>query len=199
MREALLHRLPLIWFQGIESGLYLPIFPVWLVDDEVDEHEFVVALDASQVEGWDGSTATERPLLRRYNERVVRERAHQPLFRERVLSAYGRKCGVCRLGHTELLDAAHVKGDAEGGEPVVPNGIAMCKIHHAAFDASIMGVSPDYVVHIRDDVREERDGPTLRYALQGVHGSSLEVPRRRAARPDRDLLAERFERFSAAC
>jgi putative restriction endonuclease len=198
MRQALTYRLPLIWFQGIDTGLYLPVFPVWLVSEERALLQFVVALDMSQLEGWDASTPDERPLLRRYNERVVRDRLHQPLFRQRVLAAYEQKCAVCRLRHVALLDAAHVKGDADNGEPIVPNGIAMCKLHHAAFDASLMGIDSDYVVHIRPDVRAEEDGPTLRYALQGVHGRPLEVPKRRAARPDRDLLAERFTRFLEA-
>lgn len=74
----------------------------------------------------------------------------------------------------------------------------MCKIHHAAYDSDLLGVDPDYRVLIRADVLEESNDPTLRYALQELHGSKLELPRQRAARPDRDLLAERFERFSRA-
>ena len=96
----------------------------------------------------------------------------------------------------ELLDAAHIVGDAEGGEPVVPNGIAMCKIHHAAFDSQIFGIRPsDYVVQVKPRVLEESDGPTLRHALQEIHGSRLDVPRSRLARPDRDLLGARYETF----
>jgi hypothetical protein len=34
--------------------------------------------------------------------------------------------------------------------------------------------------------------------LQGAHGARIEIPRAPARRPDRDFLAERFERFSAA-
>jgi len=48
-----------------------------------------------------------------------------------------------------------------GGEPVVPNGVSMCKIHHAAFDAGIFGVDPDGVrVEVRADVLSEIDGPS---------------------------------------
>jgi PAS domain S-box-containing protein len=88
-------------------------------------------------------------VLREYSERVVQARVHQSIFRERVLTAYEARCAVCNLGYRELLDAAHVKADAEGGQPVGPNGIAMCKIHHGAFDASILGVSPSYEIKIR--------------------------------------------------
>jgi len=197
MRVVLEARLPLIWFWGIATGLYWPIAPVWLVDEEPREHQFVVAVDAQQFDAWTSTDSSERLVLREYSERVVQARVHQPVFRERVLAAYEARCAVCNLGYRELLDAAHVKGDAEGGQPVVPNGIAMCKIHHGAFDASILGVTPSYEIRIRDDVLGEKDGPTLTYALQGVHGRTLQLPSRRAARPDRELLAERFDRFLA--
>ena len=88
--------------------------------------------------------------------------------------------------------------DSEGGEPVVPNGVAMCKIHHAAYDNDLLGVNADYQVMIRPDLLEESDGPTLRHALQELHKSTLTVPSQRIARPDRDLLAERYDRFQHA-
>ena len=109
--------------------------------------------------------------MRAYAEQVVKERLHQPMFRERVLRAYGIAAHVCRLRHTRLLDAAHVLADAEGGEPVVTNGIAMCKIHHAAYDVDIFGISPTYKVGVRPDVMEELDGPTLRYTCRRLMAS----------------------------
>jgi putative restriction endonuclease len=81
---------------------------------------------------------------------------------------------------------------------VVTNGIAMCKIHHAAFDSQFMGVRPDYHIQVRADILNEEDGPTLRFALQGLHGEAIGLPHKRAARPDRELLKERYERFRAA-
>lgn len=198
LRRALVERRPLIWFQGVDIGTYLPIFPVWLVHEEPISHQFVVGLDFEQAQRWTTDGAIDLALRRRYAERVTHDRLHQPLFRARVLSAYGGRCAICHLGHSQLLDAAHIRSDAEGGEPIVPNGISMCKIHHAAYDADIMGVDPDYRVHIRLDVLEERDGPTLRYALQELDRSILSTPSRRAAKPDRELIAERFDRFAAA-
>ena len=198
LRRALVEQRPLIWFQGIDVGTYLPIFPVWLVDEESVSHQFVVGLDLEQAQRWTTDGAIDLALRRRYAERVIHDRLHQPLFRARVLSAYGGRCAVCHLGHSQLLDAAHIRSDAEGGEPIVPNGISMFKIHHAAYYANIMGVDPDYKVHIRPDVLEERDGPTLRYALQELNRSTLATPSRRAAKPDRELIAERFDRFLTA-
>ncbi len=198
LRRALEQQVPLIWFQGIDVGLYLPVFPVWLVAEEPPLRQFVVALDLEQVVSWEHVDDEAVELRRAYAERLVRERLHQPLFRARVLAAYENRCALCRLRHSVLLDAAHIRGDAEGGQPVVPNGIAMCKIHHAAFDGMLMVVRPDYRIEVRRDVLTEDDGPTLRYALQGLHGDAIEIPRRRAAQPDRRLLEERYERFRAA-
>jgi putative restriction endonuclease len=102
------------------------------------------------------------------------------------------------LRHPELLDAAHIKEDSEGGEPVVPNGIAMCAIHHRAFDALVVGVTPKYVVEVRGDILAETDGPTLQHSLQGIHGTTLALPSRPHQRPNVELLEERFERFRRA-
>jgi putative restriction endonuclease len=60
------------------------------------------------------------------------------------------------------LDGRHERP----GLPEVPNGLALCKIHHSAYDVNILGVSPDYRVHIRSDVLREHDGPMLRWGLQ---------------------------------
>lgn len=37
------------------------------------------------------------------------------------------QCSLCNLRHENLLDAAHIKEDSEGGRPIVPNGVAMCE------------------------------------------------------------------------
>jgi putative restriction endonuclease len=77
-------------------------------------------------------------------------------------------------------------------------GVAMCAIHHRAFDNNVLGIRPDYIVQIRHDVLAEQDGPTLQHALQRLHGYAIALPRRAAAHPDPDLLEERFDRFLMA-
>lgn len=201
LRRAMEMGKPVIWFVGVAPGTYLPIYPVWLVAEETEQHQFVLAVSEELRNQWlDPAIAhpVDLALRRQYAQTVVKERLHQRVFRERVLIAYESQCALCRLRHPELLDAAHIKEDSEGGPPIVPNGLALCAIHHRAFDAQVLGIRPDYVVEVRRDVREERDGPTLRHALQGLHRASLILPRRRAAWPDRNLLEERFERFREA-
>jgi putative restriction endonuclease len=200
MRRAMELRKPLLYFVGIGAGEYVAHYPVWLVHEEPEHHQFVVALESEMRAQWDSPMFHPADLVRRreYALTQVRRRLHQPLFRANVLRAYESSCALCRLRHRELLDAAHIREDRDGGEPVVPNGVAMCAIHHRAFDAHVLGIRPDYVVEVRQDVLVEEDGPTLRHALQGLHRSDLTVPRDRQAQPDRQLLEERYERFRLA-
>jgi putative restriction endonuclease len=143
--------------------------------------------------------AVESDIRRRYVTRMVQQRLHQQVFRERVLEAYRRHCAVCRLRHDALLEAAHIVGDRETlGEPTVSNGIALCTLHHAAFDAHLMTVRPDYRIEVRRDVLDESDGPMLIHGLQGFHGQAIGVPSRLTLQPDPRLLEMRYELFRRA-
>lgn len=197
LRAAAELGLPLILLTKIAPGVYVPTFPVYVVADDRQRRQFVIALDESLRFLPDPRSMT--PDQRRYAERVARQRLHQPVFRGRVIRAYDRRCTVCLLRHADLLDAAHIIGDREeGGDPVVTNGLSLCKIHHAAYDRQLLGISADYVVAINHELMEETDGPMLRHGLQEMNGRRLELPRRRSDWPDRDRLAARFKAFSAA-
>jgi putative restriction endonuclease len=79
---------------------------------------------------------------RRYALREIKARLHQASFRDAVLSAYGGRCAISHLPEPRLLDAAHIVMDADEqlGQPIVSNGLPLTKIHHAAFDAHLIGV-----------------------------------------------------------
>ncbi|MGH2631731.1 MAG: HNH endonuclease [Actinomycetota bacterium] len=201
LRRAMTGGKPLAWFVGVAPGTFVPIFPVWLVGEEPDQHSFVLAFDAlirDEFQPLRLDHPVDLAARRQYAMATVRQRLHQPVFRRRVLTAYGSACALCNLRHENLLDAAHIKEDSEGGQPIVPNGVAMCAIHHRAFDGDVIGIRPDCVIEVRRDILDESDGPTLRFALQGVHRTDLTVPRQKAARPSADLLEERYERFLRA-
>jgi putative restriction endonuclease len=128
--------------------------------------------------------------------RLFRQRLHQREFRERVVRAYQHHCAICRLRRNELLEAAHILPDADPlGIPSVPNGLALCRLHHAAFDTNLIGISPDCIVEVRKDVLDETDGPMLIHGLQGFHGTKIFVPAHKASHPNRGLLEERFAGF----
>jgi len=208
LRAAFELRLPLIWFNAVAPGVFNAHLPVFLVEEEADRKRYVVALGedqllmAPQLLAARSSEDSMEELLaqRRYVQAMSKQRLHQPRFRAGVMIAYETRCAVCRLGHAALLDAAHIIEDGQpGGDPVTANGLALCKIHHAAYDRDILGISPDRVVHINHQVLQERDGPMLKHGLQDLHGAPLAViPKRKSQQPDADRLATRFERFAQA-
>lgn len=195
MKQAVARGKPLAWFIGTDEGKYAATYPVYVVDHDDAELEFTVALDEEQRLLWEDPRG-DFEARRQYAERLTRMRLHQPIFRSQVLRAYETRCTVCRLKHAPLLDAAHIRGDAEGGQPVVTNGMAMCKIHHAAYDDRLISVTPDYRVEVRQSVLDEPDGPMLEHGFKDIHGWRIHLPRRRSELPDRDLLAQRHSGFS---
>lgn len=202
LREALNNHLPLIWFRGIakEPPRYQAIAPVFIVDEEPEHQQFVFVAAEDAQAAFELSDSVHETVARRYLNRMAKARVHQPVFRSMVLSAYENRCTVCMLAHPSLLDAAHIVPDNdERGVASVVNGLAMCKIHHAAFDRYFLGIRPDYVVEIRHDLLEEIDGPMLKHGLQELHGNSLmTVPKSRRQRPERDLLEHKYEQFRNA-
>jgi putative restriction endonuclease len=133
---------------------------------------------------------------RAYVTATFRRRLHQVAFRERVIRAYQDRCALCRLRHHELLDAAHITPDRDlEGEPIVSNGLALCKLHHAAFDSFFFAIRPDYVIEVRQSILDESDGPMLVVGLQQIHGQTIHLPRRPADHPDPVRLERRFEEF----
>lgn len=195
LRAAMSERLPMIWFFGVGPGLYQPIYPIFFVEEERQSHQFVVGHESTVGLAAPGSPLEEN--LRRYVIRETKRRVHQPVFRATVMRAYETRCAVCALRHGQLLDAAHIVPDShELGEATVRNGLALCKIHHAAFDAHILGIRPDHVVRIRADLLDEIDGPMLEFGLKGRHDQELMVvPRARRERPARVLLEIEYQRF----
>lgn len=191
---------PLLYLVALAPGVYRAEFPFYVVGDRPDDLAFELMADAPT----DLSASFDRPVtdnlpLKAYATRAVRQRLHQARFRSLVLAAYRGQCSMCRLRHEPLLDAAHILPDRDQeGKPEVPNGLALCKIHHSAYDVGILGIAPDYRVHLRPDVLDEIDGPMLRHGLQEIHGTMIHVPRSEAKRPKPDYLAKRFELFRAA-
>lgn len=202
LREALNQQLPLIWFRGIAKDpvRYQVIAPVYIVAEEPEHQQFVFVAAEDAQAAFELSESAHETVARRYLMRMAKARVHQPVFRSMVLSAYKNRCTVCMLAHPSLLDAAHIVPDNdERGVASVVNGLAMCKIHHAAFDRHFLGIRPDYVVEIRHDLLEEVDGPMLKHGLQELHGNRLmTIPAKRRERPEADLLEHKYEQFRGA-
>lgn len=196
LRKAMEHQVPVIYFLGIAPGRYQAIVPTFIIGWNPQGLKARIAFGVAEQ---DALIAPETSAERRYALRAVKQRLHQASFREAVITAYNGRCALSGLREPLLLDAAHIVADKNEllGQPVVPNGIPLSKIHHAAFDAHLIGIDPDYRIHVSERLLEQNDGSMLE-ALKRLRNSALQLPLRAQDRPDRDRLAVRFERFKSA-
>jgi putative restriction endonuclease len=196
LREAFENAVPIIYFLGIAPGRYEAMVPAFISGWDAKALKARVAfgiLDRGEM------APPESSVERRYALRAVKQRLHQASFREAVITAYDGRCALSGLPEPLLLDAAHIIADKDErlGQPIVRNGIPLSKIHHAAFDAHLIGIDADYRLHVSDRLLVQKDGPMLE-ALKRLNGGTLHKPKRDEDLPDRDRLAFRFERFKAA-
>ena len=193
LRAAWELQAPMVHFWQTRRGWYQPVFPVYIVDD--DSVGGRVHLSIGRLSPRVGAVLDPNPIPRRYDNRLVRVRLHQARFRGVVVQAYASRCAICRLDRVQLLDASHIASDgADEGTAAVTNGVALCAIHHRAFDDHLVGITPSYQIQVSHRLLEVDDGPMLE-VLKSAHRTPLTVPRRVANRPDRDRLAVRFEMF----
>jgi putative restriction endonuclease len=193
LRQAMENRIPVIYFLGVAPGLYQAIVPAYVIGWDARSLKARVAFGTPAAEALEyPATAGER----RYALREVKQRLHQASFREAVIAAYAGRCAVSGLPEQRLLDAAHIIADKDEplGQPVVPNGIPLSKIHHAAFDAHLIGIDPDFRVHVANRLLRQNDGPMLE-VLKKLHHANLHLPARKRDWPDLERLALRFDEF----
>ena len=195
LREAFENQTPIIYFLGIAPGQYQAIAPVFIGGWDKNAQKVMVFFGKSnQKEMTPPETSEER----RYTLHTVKQRVHQGQFRESILAAYKGRCALSGIPERRLLDAAHIIPDVnpELGQPVISNGLLLSKIHHAAFDGHLIGIDPDYGLHVSKRLLDQDDGPTLE-ALKQLRGKKLRLPKLRQDYPDRDRLALRYGEFKA--
>lgn len=197
LRVAQEAQIPILYFLGVAPQRYTLVWPTYVADWSASDLKVRLAFGApaTAAKEWAVPEAPER----RYGLRLVRQRLHQATFREAVLTAYGSRCAISGLPEPRLLDAAHIIADQDEdrGQPVVPNGLPLSKIHHAAFDANLIGIDPDFRIHVSEALLSMNDGPMFEYGVKALAGQLIKFPKRDRDYPDRDRLAERFDRFLA--
>ena len=114
---------------------------------------------------------------RRKIVRTITTRFRARTFRGRVLTAYGHRCAFCSV-QLSLLDAAHiVPVAAPGSTDEIVNGVALCKLHHFAYDENLVSFDASYAIEVSAARLGELSGrhgglPGFRSAL----GGSLALP-----------------------
>jgi putative restriction endonuclease len=197
LREAMENRVPIIYFLGIAPTIFEPVFPAYIATWDAVGLKAGVAFGLDQESNMDMPTETIEPILeRRYALRQVKQRLHQATFREAVITAYDNRCALSGLPEPLLIDAAHIMSDKDErwGQPVVPNGLTLSKVHHAAFDSHLIGIDPDFRIHVSEKLLIQNDGPLLE-SIKQLNRQPIHLPKRKQDHPDRDRLAQRFEIF----
>ncbi len=198
LREAMVNRIPVIYFLGTAPGLYQPIIPTFIAGWDAEK------LKATLSFGLPGETRadpSESVAERRYALREVKTRLHQATFRAAVITAYGGRCALSGLPESRLLDAAHIAADSDErlGQPIVNNGLPLSRLHHVViYVRTCIGIYPTQKIGgSQIGSMSVRDGPTLE-ALKTLNGGRLILPRRSQDYPDRERLAARYEAFRNA-
>lgn len=126
---------------------------------------------------------------------VAPRRTRDPNFRRAVLTAYELRCAVCdfdiRLDDDLLgLDAAHIKWHAYGGPDRVPNGLALCKLHHHALDRGAIGLDASENRRFRLLVSQEISGTSEAFRqLVDARGRPVREPQGETHLPDPAFVA----------
>lgn len=201
LADAYANNLPLVYFVGVAPAVYTALFPVYVAGIDAEGLMVDVAVAAQSTQTAPGFVeAPQAPPpdadTRRYTMRQARQRLHQGRFRTAVLEAYNGRCALSGLPETRLLDAAHIVPDADLdlGQPIIPNGLAMSRLHHAAYDAGLLGIDPTGRIHVSRALLAQQDGPILQ-ALQALDGQRLRAPTNPRHAPDPARLEQRFALF----
>ena len=195
--DALDHRIPLLYFLETKRKCFVPAVAK-IVDYEPEKDRVVVeykALDCSVKKLEDVDKALERE----YAEVEGKRRRHQRKFRETLDKAYERRCAISGLSESELLEAAHIIPDYQGGPPKAPNGLLLSKIHHAAFDANLIGITPGYRVVVSQRLWEQDSRRSdLLALLKKINDKRIRLPHQKKDWPDKARLERRYKEFQAA-
>lgn len=109
---------------------------------------------------------------------IDRSRNRDPRFRDIVLRAYHSRCAFCgydlRLdGALVGIEAAHIHWKAYGGPCVVNNGLALCTLHHDAFDMGAFGLDESMTIRISGGVSRS---PMVDHLFWHRDGQQLFLP-----------------------
>lgn len=116
---------------------------------------------------------------------LVRPRLGQQSFRAVVLNAYGRRCAVTGDRIRPVLEAAHIRPIANGGEHRIDNGMLMRSDVHTLFDRGYLGVDQRHELHVSPRLRTEFGNGEHFYALRE---RAVALPPTRSSRPSREFL-----------
>jgi len=116
---------------------------------------------------------------------LVRPRLGQGAFRVLVTDAYDRRCAVSGERTLPILDAAHIRSYADGGEHEGSNGILLRTDIHKLFDLGYVTVDENRRFVVSGRLKADFDNGKHYYDL---HGTALCAPVLASAAPSSSSL-----------
>ena len=117
--------------------------------------------------------------------RLAPYRLGQHSFKAVVLDAYHRRCAISGTHIPPVLQAAHIRPVAAGGEHRLDNGLLLRSDIHTLFDRGYLGVDSRHRLLVSSRLRADFSNGDQFYAKSR---QSIDLPERRADRPGRDFL-----------
>ncbi len=120
----------------------------------------------------------------------VKVRCGQDYFRDAVLNNFSGRCGVTGLAVRELLIASHILpwGKYEAERLNVRNGIALSRLHDAAFDIGLVTFDSSLRLKLSKGLKSYLPQKTVAECFAAYEGESLQLPKD-AVLPDEKFLA----------
>ena len=103
---------------------------------------------------------------------LITPRRGQANFRATIIQAYNQRCAITSERTLPVLEAAHIKPYASGGEHSVTNGLLLRSDLHKLFDSGYVTVTPDHHFEVSRKLKEDYQNGKEYYRLQG---KSLDV------------------------
>lgn len=148
---------------------------------------------------WDAVLVARASTVHRVSERPVqiegpmyaetqrgRVRLRQGAFRVMVTDAYGRRCAISGEKALPVLQAAHIKPVAEGGQHRLDNGLLLRSDVHTLFDRGYITVTPENRVLVASKALKDDFDNGEPYAP--YHGSKILLPGSEDERPSPEQL-----------
>ena len=117
--------------------------------------------------------------LGKTKEVIIKQRVNQGFFRKAVLTSYGNACCITGLNNSSLLIASHIKpwnvsDDIEKTNPC--NGLCLDALHDRAFNKGYLTVTPDFIIHISNDISDICDGETVERFFKFYDNRRIAIP-----------------------
>jgi hypothetical protein len=134
-----------------------------------------------------GSTEITRP---------AKQRRGQDFFREIVLNNYGNRCGITGLPIRELLIASHILpwSGHEAERLNVRNGIALNRLHDAAFDHGLIAFDDELRLKLSSQIKSRLTHESVKSSFEAFEGRPLDLPAD-GIPPSPEFLAHHRQRF----